>query len=336
LKDSLYNYIYSTLSNLAADNLLPELVQIGNETNKGILLSQEVNDAGWSLDWARNSVLFNGAITAVRDIESDYSADIQVALHIANPDDVTWFIQQFWNHGVRDFDIIGISYYRQFHDVEFNSVGNIISNLVNTYPGKEVMIFETAYPWTTSNADGANNILSASFPGYSPLTVQHQKEWLIDLTQAVIDHGGSGVIYWEPGWVSTACETLYGTGSNWENATFFNFNDQLQEEGGIGWMLYGYQFPTAVNEGVDLSGGIKIICVGDEIIIRRNDGGLLSRFSEINLFNIEGKKIYTQGENVMWQDYVYSFSVPGLSGGVYLITAKTDDGIVSGFFLKSE
>src|SRR5688500_10878529 len=31
LRDSLYNYIYSTLDKLVAENLLPELVQIGNE-----------------------------------------------------------------------------------------------------------------------------------------------------------------------------------------------------------------------------------------------------------------------------------------------------------------
>src|SRR5687768_4575905 len=37
LQDSVYNYIYSTLGKLATEGLLPEIVQIGNETNKGIL-----------------------------------------------------------------------------------------------------------------------------------------------------------------------------------------------------------------------------------------------------------------------------------------------------------
>ena len=50
LKDSLYNYIYSTLDQLNSEDLLPEMVQIGNETNKGILLSPEDNQ-GWTLDW---------------------------------------------------------------------------------------------------------------------------------------------------------------------------------------------------------------------------------------------------------------------------------------------
>jgi len=33
LKDSLYNYIYQTISDLHEENLLPEMIQIGNETH---------------------------------------------------------------------------------------------------------------------------------------------------------------------------------------------------------------------------------------------------------------------------------------------------------------
>ena len=87
LKDSLYNYVYTTLLSLHTDNLLPELVQIGNETNKGIMLSPSVDAAGWSLDWARNAALFNIAIKAVRDIETATGKNIRVALHIADPSD---------------------------------------------------------------------------------------------------------------------------------------------------------------------------------------------------------------------------------------------------------
>src|SRR4030095_400892 len=244
LQDSLYNYIYSTLANLATDSLLPEIVQIGNENNKGILLSQEVNDAGWILEWPRNSLLFNSAISAVRDIENAMSTNIKIALHIADPDDVSWYIQQFWDHGVQDFDIIGISYYWQFHEVLLEDVGNTITDLKATYPGKEVMIFETAYPWTSSNADGANNILYTLYPGYAPHSPGKELQWMIDMTQEVIDHGGSGVVYWEPAWVSTGCWTQYGHGSNWENATFFDYNDVLIEQGGIGWMTHQYEFTS--------------------------------------------------------------------------------------------
>ena len=59
LGDSLHNYIYQTLASLSSENLCPEFVQLGNETNRGILLSPEDNQS-WTLDWDRNAYLFNG------------------------------------------------------------------------------------------------------------------------------------------------------------------------------------------------------------------------------------------------------------------------------------
>src|SRR5690606_22557359 len=68
LKDSLYNHIYGTLEALGKEQLIPEMVQIGNETNKGILLSPK-DDSLNALDWDRNAQLFNIGIKAVRDFE---------------------------------------------------------------------------------------------------------------------------------------------------------------------------------------------------------------------------------------------------------------------------
>jgi arabinogalactan endo-1,4-beta-galactosidase len=65
-------------------------------------------------------------------------------LHIADPEDVSWYIQQFWDHGVQDFDIIGISYYWHFHEVLLEDVGSTITSLKATYPGKEVMILRNS------------------------------------------------------------------------------------------------------------------------------------------------------------------------------------------------
>jgi arabinogalactan endo-1,4-beta-galactosidase len=238
LQDSLYNYIYNTLYNLAVEGLLPAIVQIGNETNKGILQSQEQNDSGWILDWPKNSALFNTAIDAIRDLDAITGGQMQIALHIANPADVLWYMDQFWDHGVQDFDIIGISYYAAYHAISIASTGNIIESLRDAYPGTDVMILETAYPWTTAGEDAANNLLNG-VSGYTP-SPANQKQWMIDLTQTVIDKGGLGVVYWEPAWISTSCSTQWAQGSHWENATFFDFSSNLQEDGGIGWITYPY------------------------------------------------------------------------------------------------
>jgi arabinogalactan endo-1,4-beta-galactosidase len=241
LKDSLYNYIYATLSSLNNDGLLPDMVQIGNETNKGILLSAQEDASGWVLDWNRNAQLFNAGIKAVRDVSAASGKPVKVALHIAGPKDVVWFMGEFWKNNVRDFDLIGISYYWAWHKpINIKGAGDVIAQLKSTYPNKDVMIFETGYIWTTQSNDNANNIISEVHPDYSPASPENQRKWLIDLTQEVFNRGGKGVIYWEPAWVSTNCRTQWGQGSHQEHATFFDFSTNVLPNGGMGWMKYKY------------------------------------------------------------------------------------------------
>ena len=101
------------------------------------------------------------------------------------------------------------------------------------------MIVETAYPWTTGSNDSYNNVFGSqpALSGY-PFTMQGQEDMMKALTQEVIDGGGIGIIYWEPAWISSQMKDLWGTGSSWENATFFDFNGNVIQ--GIGYMKYGY------------------------------------------------------------------------------------------------
>ncbi|MCW5922251.1 MAG: glycosyl hydrolase 53 family protein [Saprospiraceae bacterium] len=241
LKDSLFNYISQTLLQLNAEGLLPEMVQIGNETNRGILLSPQVNNAGWSLDWSRNSQLFNTAISAVRSVEQTVGKKVKVALHVAAPAEAKWLTEGFWNAGVRDFDLIGLSYYWAWHKpTTITEAGSVVAELRQKYPGKDVMIFETGYIWTTQSNDAANNIISEVHPNYSPASPANQQKWLVDLTKEVMKRGGIGVIYWEPAWVSSPCWTQWGQGSHQEHATFFDFQNNVLPTGGMYWMTQKY------------------------------------------------------------------------------------------------
>lgn len=256
LEDSLYHYVYSTLLSLNTAGALPDMVQIGNETNKGIILSPAVDAGGWSLDWYRNSRLFRMAIRAVRDVETVTGKPVKVSLHIAGPADAGWLMQGFQNSGVTDFDIIGLSYYWAWHQpTSIEDAGNVVAQLKSQYPGKEVMIFETGYIWTNQSNDNAANIISAVHPDYAPASPENQRRWLIDMTQEVLSKGASGVIYWEPAWVSSPCYTPWGQGSHQEHATFFDFQNNLMENGGIS--MYDYQYTLSAKSpapvGVDLS-----------------------------------------------------------------------------------
>ena len=75
-------------------------------------------------------------------------------------------------------------------------------------------------------------------------------QYLTKLTWLVKDVGGSGVIYWEPGWVSSSCQTPWGLGSSWENSTFFDFNNKLHQ--GIDFLTYDYSIKPPELEPVNI------------------------------------------------------------------------------------
>ncbi|NVJ46959.1 MAG: glycosyl hydrolase 53 family protein [Cytophagia bacterium] len=223
LVELIYDYTYSTLENLSNENLLPEIVQVGNEINPMIL---QEGDLEWPINWNRNAALLNSGIKAIRDISVEKGKEIEVMLHIAQPENGLWWFEQANANGVTDYDWIGLSYYPIWSEYDLDDVGIPLKTLVDSY-NKKLMVVETAYPWTMQNADGANNILGtdALISGY-PASPQGQLDYLNRLKEEIHEAGGSGLIYWEPAWVSTNCSTQWAQGSHWDNATMFNFSNR--------------------------------------------------------------------------------------------------------------
>lgn len=332
LQDSLYNYIHSTLLELHAEGLLPEMVQLGNETNRGILLSQEVNDAGWVLDWGRNAALFNTGLRAIRDAEQATGQAMQIALHIADPSDAPWFFDQFIQHGVTDFDIMGISYYWAWHQpTSIEQAGAVIAGLRNDYPGYEIMVLETAYIWTREYNDNATNTNNAANPAYLPVSPETQKQWLADLAQTVIDNGGKGMVYWEPAWVSSPCYTPWGQGSHQENAAFFDFDNNLLSEGGIGWMEYDYGLVGSDQGKEELIPNLEIsLSPGQDFIFLRWDGKALPPGLQIAVFNSGGSKVAARTLNLPEQPAgSYSLPLPPFPPGIYFVAVSRQGQVVA-------
>jgi arabinogalactan endo-1,4-beta-galactosidase len=228
LGDSVYQYTRKTLLALNKENLLPQMVQVGNETNSEVM--QPEGKVKENIDWKRNTYLLNSGIKAVRQVAKELDSNIQVMLHIAQPENALWWFKDATANGIADYDWIGLSYYPLWSTVKFDGLSQSINTLVTTYK-KKLMIVETAYPYTMNNIDKAGNILDkkALLDGY-PATPQGQKEYMTELVRLTLKGGGSGVIYWEPAWVTSACKTLWGEGSHWDNATFFdaaNHNEAL-------------------------------------------------------------------------------------------------------------
>ncbi len=226
LSQALYQYTFDTLAALDHDGLMPDLVQVGNEINSEIL--QPEGTPSHPIDWARNARLLNAGIKAVRDAGAKSAIRPKVMLHIAQPENVEPWFADAVKAGVADFDVIGISYYAKWSKYTIRQLGIEIVRLRMLYPGKDVVVAETAYPWTLKWNDSQSNTLGEdSVVPYYGATRDGQKNYLFDLTKAVMSNGGAGVIYWEPFWVSTDCKTPWGRGSSWENATLFDFDNEV-------------------------------------------------------------------------------------------------------------
>lgn len=236
LKDSVYNYTFRILDYLKSKNLVPEMVQVGNETNSGMLwpVGKVENN-----NWKNFAVLLNSGILAVRNFSAGCSIKPKIILHVAQLQHAAYWTSSLVSNGVTDFDILGLSHYAKWSTLSaLDEVENKIRSLKAMY-GKQVMIVETAYPWTGENADNYPNIISAAdkATGYD-ISPQDQLRYMKDLTQSIIRAGGNGIMYWEPAWITSRLNDGWGIGSSWENNAFFEFTGNTLPV--IDYMCYPY------------------------------------------------------------------------------------------------
>jgi arabinogalactan endo-1,4-beta-galactosidase len=217
---ALHDYTRDILRKLDRDRAMPEMVQVGNETNPELLGGKV---PGEPINWARNARLLNAGIRAVHEAGRAGSVAPRIMLHIAQPENILPWFDAATKAGVRGYDLIGISYYSKWSKWNLAQLKQTIATAKSRY-AKDVIVVETGYPFTLEGADTAKNLLGedALVPGY-PATPEGQHRFMVDLTQLTVDAGGMGVVYWEPYWVSTKCGTRWGHGSDWENATWFDY-----------------------------------------------------------------------------------------------------------------
>jgi arabinogalactan endo-1,4-beta-galactosidase len=187
-------------------------------------------------DWERLGEYLNAGIKAIRDAGAASNPQPKILLHVADPKNIKWWFDSITTKGrVRDFEAIGFSYYPLWHRaVTLDSISYHIALWKNRFK-KEVMVLETAYPWTLEGADSYRNSFGSQqpLPGFA-FTQDGQLEFLKALTHEIKKGGGIGLIYWEPAWITSSMKDLWGTGSSWENATLFDFQGNPTK--GMGFM----------------------------------------------------------------------------------------------------
>ena len=223
LCDSVRQYSHGLVTRLKNQNTLPKYVQIGNETDCGILWPDGYvcGESNSEIQWEKLRTLFANAIEGINSA-LDIEDTLKIISHVSSGGN--WFFNNLMLEGI-DFDILGISYYPMWHgtlaDLEQN-----INNLSNQFQ-KPVLVLETAYPFTLQWNDNTHNVLGLEtqlLPGYEA-SEEGQVLFLNDLVSLVNENiFGLGLCYWAPDWISTD-----QFGSPWENQTLFDFEGESLE-----------------------------------------------------------------------------------------------------------
>lgn len=133
MKKSLYDFTFQVMSGLKAQGTTPDMVQVGNEINHGIV-------------WPEGSVsrpdstaqLIMAGTSAVKAVAPETVMMLHVALGGQN-DESVFFIDEMVKRGVH-FDVIGESYYPKWHGTLDNLRDNL-QDLVRRY-NKDVIVVE--------------------------------------------------------------------------------------------------------------------------------------------------------------------------------------------------
>lgn len=207
--DALYAFTCDCLTQLKEAGVSVGMVQIGNETNGGL--------AG-ETRWEAMAKLFSAGAKAVRDT----LPEALVAVHFTNPEKpgaYEYYSRQLAEYAV-DYDVFASSYYPQWHG-SLENLQQVLKAIKETY-GKQVLVAETAHPYTAEDLDFHGNTVTADSQTPYPMTPEGQAAWVQAVANAVWETGGMGVFYWEGAWIGAG-------GSTYEE------NKRLWETYGSGW-----------------------------------------------------------------------------------------------------
>ena len=224
LKQAVYDHTYQVLHDLRAQGTPAAMAQVGNEINGGLLWP----DGRWD-NWDGLAALLTAGSTAV----TAASPGTKVVLHLAeggNNGGHRWWFDQATARNV-PFDVIAVSHYLYWHGTAESLRANIVD--LSARYGKDILVAETAYAFTTAEDDTTAQIFTADLAtvGGYPATPRGQADALRtigDVVASVPGGRGLGFVYWEPTWTAVTGAGWDpadpASGNGWENQALFDFD----------------------------------------------------------------------------------------------------------------
>ncbi|GIW77007.1 MAG: hypothetical protein KatS3mg104_2070 [Phycisphaerae bacterium] len=196
LEKQVETYTTEVLQTLKDDDVVPTIVQIGNEITAGMLWPDgQLTGKNESVEFAQLARLLQAGIRSVRSFKTE-GPPIRIALHVhggGQPGVPLWFFKGLENHRL-DFDLIAVSVYPSWKD-SLDVFAQQARTLVQTY-NKDLIVAETGYPYR-------KNLFVETDKRFMkwPLTPQGQSEFarqLIDILRQLPQDRGAGLVWWYP------------------------------------------------------------------------------------------------------------------------------------------
>jgi arabinogalactan endo-1,4-beta-galactosidase len=179
-------YTNSVVTQLVAANARPDMVQIGNGIEAGMLFP-----LGSTSNWANLAQLINAGIAGVKAVDSSIKIMAQLGLCGDNEGTRTWVDNAILN-GVT-FDVLGESCYTQAQGDPSTWQANF-TNLAGTYPSLSFVISEYAESFADLSGDNVADS-GGCISTIGPCNVWRRAT---DIVFGIAEKKGLGAFVWEP------------------------------------------------------------------------------------------------------------------------------------------
>ena len=195
LYQKIYDYTKDCLQQMKEAGAQPDFIQTGNEISYGMCWGKKGSGTpkkcttGSDNNWERFRQLLSQAGKACREV----CPQAKIIIHTERTGNWSTTKGIYERLATVDYDIIGLSYYPEWH----NTVSTLVSTIngcKSTFPAKQVMVVETGYynNWYPENA-------TYNFTSTYAASAAGQKKFLDDLVSKTKDLTNMvGLLYWFP------------------------------------------------------------------------------------------------------------------------------------------